>query len=128
MGFQVCAGAVISCTFGMAPSVLDVLPDTGVFCPTPAANIEDSIPILNIEPFGMCMSELNPEVIAATAAALGVLTPMPCLPVTTDPWFPGADTVIVGGLPALDDLSICLCDWGGVITIEDPGQFDVLVE
>ena len=128
MGFQVCAGAVMSCTFGMAPSVLDVLPDTGVYCPTPAANIEDSIPILNIEPFGMCMSEANPEVIAATAAALGVLTPMPCLPVTTDPWIPGADTVLVGGLPALDDLSICICDWGGVITIEDPGQFEVIVE
>ena len=128
MGFQVCTGAIMTCTFGMAPSILDVLPDTGVFCPLPAANIEDSIPILNIEPFVMCMSELNPEVIVATAAALGVLTPMPCLPMITDPWFPGADTVILGGLPALDDFSICLCDWGGVITIEDPGQFEVLVE
>ena len=128
MGFQVCAGAVMSCTFGMAPSVLDVLPDTGVFCPTPAANILDSIPILNIEPFGMCMSEANPEVIAATAAALGVLTPMPCLPVTTDPWLPGAPTVLIGGLPALDDESICLCDWGGVIAIDEPGQFEVFVE
>jgi Domain of unknown function (DUF4280) len=128
MGFQVCTGAIMTCTFGMAPSILDVLPDTGVFCPLPAANIEDSIPILNIEPFVMCMSEMNPEVIAATAAALGVLTPMPCVPLITDPWFPGAVTTMLGGLPALDDTSICLCDWGGVITIDDPGQFEVLVE
>jgi hypothetical protein len=118
----------MSCTFGMIPSVLDVLPDTGVFCPLPAGNIEDSIPILNIEPFGFCMSELNPEVIVATAAALGILTPMPCIPIVTSPWFPGAVTTMLGGLPALDDTSICLCDWGGVIVIEDPGQFDVLVE
>ena len=128
MGFQVCTGAIMSCTFGMMPSVLDVIPFTGVYATLPAANIEDSLPILNIEPFGMCMSELNPEVIAATAAALGVLTPMPCLPMTFDPWFPGAVTTMMGGLPALDDTSICLCDWGGVIVIEDPGQFEVLVE
>lgn|SRR5487761_2079011 len=118
----------MTCTFGMAPSILDVLPDTGVFCPLPAATIIDSIPIVNIPPFAMCMSMANPEVIAATAAALGVLTPMPCIPMVTSPWFPGADTVLIGGMPALDDLSICICDWGGVITIEDPGQFEVLVE
>lgn len=128
MGFLVCTGAIMMCDFGMMPSVLDVLPDTGVFCPTPAANIEDSIPLLNIEPFGMCMSETNPEVAAATAAALGVLTPMPCIPVVTDPWVPGVENVMIGGLPALDDFSICECDWGGTIAILDPGQFEIFAE
>ncbi|MCL5048541.1 MAG: DUF4280 domain-containing protein [Firmicutes bacterium] len=128
MGVLVCAGAVMSCSFGMAPSVLDVLPDTGVVCPTPAATIMDFVPMLNIMPFGMCISEANPEVIAATAAALGVLTPMPCIPVTVAPWVPGAPTVLLAGQPALDDLSTCMCAWGGVITIEDPGQFQTTVE
>ena len=128
MGFQVCTGAVMMCTFGMAPSVLDALPDTGVLCPTPAATIMDIAPIVNIPPFGMCMSEANPEVIAATAAALGVLTPMPCIPLIDDPWVPGAPTVLLGGLPALTDDSICICMWGGVITIEDPGQVSIEVE
>ena len=128
MGVLVCAGAVMSCSFGMAPSVLDVLPDTGVVCPTPAATIMDFVPMINIMPFGMCISEANPEVIAATTAALGVLTPMPCIPVTVAPWVPGAPTVLLAGQPALDDLSTCMCAWGGVITIEDPGQFQTTVE
>ena len=128
MGVLVCAGAIMSCSFGVAPSVLDVLPDTGVVCPTPAATIMDFLPMVNIATFGMCMSLANPEVAAATAAALGVLTPMPCIPVTTSPWIAGAPTVLLGGQPALDDLSTCICDWGGVIVIEDPGQFQTLVE
>lgn len=115
----------MNCSFGMAPSVLIVLPENGVVCPTPAATIADFVPIENIPPFGMCMSEANPEVIAATAAALGVLTPMPCVPVTSSPWVPGAPTVMIGGMPALVQPSECLCDWGGVISIDDPGQFSV---
>ncbi len=128
MGIQCCTGAVMMCTFGMAPSVLDALPDTDVFCPTPAATIMDMLPFVNIEPFGMCMSEANPEVIAATAAALGVLTPMPCIPLVDAPWIPGAPTVLMGGLPALTDESLCMCLWAGVITIDFPGQVTVMVE
>jgi hypothetical protein len=128
VAIQVCTGAVMMCSFGVAPSVLNVEPISGVIVTAPAATIVDMVPFLNIEPFGMCMSEANPEVIAATAAALGVLTPMPCIPVPVAPWAPGSPTVLYGGIPALTDDSICECMWGGVITIDEPGQFEVTVE
>jgi hypothetical protein len=82
----------------------------------------DSIPMTNIMPFGMCMSPSNPEVASATAAALGVLTPMPCVPVTPAPWTPGSPTVILAGMPVLNNTSTLMCTWGGTITISVPGQ------
>ena len=91
-----------------------------------AANIMAHIPIANIPPFGVCSSLANPMVAAATAAALGVLTPMPCIPVTPAPWVPGSPTVLIGGMPALTNTCQCMCNWGGVITITMPGQFTVM--
>ena len=49
----------------------------------------------------MCTSLTNPTVAAATTAALGVLTPMPCIPVVAGPWKPGAAKTMIGGKPAL---------------------------
>ena len=74
-------GAQLACSFGLAPSVLTVLPVKMVNAGVPAANIMDMAPMLNIAPFGMCNSLANPMVVAATAAAMGVLTPVPCIPV-----------------------------------------------
>jgi hypothetical protein len=123
MPIQVVNTAQLMCTFGMAPSNLIVLPINRVMCGNqPAANIMDHIPMVNIMPFGMCQSIANPEVASATAAALGVLTPMPCVPATATPWTPGADTVLIANMPALDNVSTCMCMWAGVITIVDPGQ------
>jgi hypothetical protein len=87
-----------------------------------AGNIMDHVPITNIPPFGMCQSLANPQVAAATAAALGVLTPMPCVPNTTAPWAPGSPTVLVANQPALNDTSQLMCTWAGVITVSSPGQ------
>ena len=61
-------------------------------------------------------------VASATAAALGMLTPQPCVPATSAPWTPGAPTVKIGNQPALDSTSKCMCQWAGVIQITDPGQ------
>jgi len=120
---HVCMGAMMMCTFGVAPSSLVVLPTNKVITSDmPAANIMDHIPMTNIMPFGMCMSIANPEVAAATAAALGVLTPMPCIPATTAPWVPGAATVLLANMPALDNVSQLMCMWGGVITFTFAGQ------
>ena len=129
MPFQVCMGAMMQCTLGMAPSSLVVLPTNKVITnEMPDANIMDHIPMTNIMPFGMCMSMANPEVAAATAAALGVLTPMPCIPNTPAPWVPGAPTVLLGNFPTLDDVSQLMCIWGGVITFTDPGEETVQVQ
>jgi Domain of unknown function (DUF4280) len=128
MAMQVCMGAMMQCSFGMAPSSLVVLPVNRVnTAEQPDANIVDHIPMVNIMPFGMCMSIANPEVAAATSAALGVLTPMPCIPVTPSPWTPGAPTVTIGGPPALDNTSTLMCTWGGVIQFLTPGEFTVTV-
>ena len=82
----------------------------------------DNKPIVNIPPFGMCSSLANPTVAAATTAALGVLTPMPCVPATVTPWAPGSPTVMLGNMPTLNNTCTLNCMWGGVITISQPGQ------
>ncbi len=123
MPMHVCSGAMLQCSFGLAPSALVVLPVNQMNTSyMPAANIMDNKPMVNILPFGMCTSLANPTVASATAAALGVLTPMPCIPVTPAPWVPGAPTVLLGNMPALDNTSKLMCTWGGVIQIVNPGQ------
>jgi hypothetical protein len=66
-------------------------------------------------------------VIAATAAAMGVLTPMACIPATSAPWVPGAPTVLIANIPALDNQCKCMCNWGGVISIVKPGTIKTMV-
>ena len=120
---QVCMGAMLKCSMGLAPSSLVVLPVNRVMTSNvPAANIMDNKPMVNIMPFGMCQSPANPTVAAATAAALGVLTPMPCVPNTPAPWAPGAPTVMIANMPALDDTSKLMCIWAGVIEVTYAGQ------
>jgi hypothetical protein len=127
MGQQTCMGAMLKCTFGVAPGTLMVLPANCVLTAVPDANIMDNKPMMNILPFGMCQSMANPMVAAATAAALGVLTPMPCIPATTAPWVPGSPTVLIGNMPALNNSSKLMCMWGGVIGINAPGQTTVFI-
>ena len=127
MGLQVCSGAMLTCTGGVAPSALTVLPIGRPLCGAPAANIVDIAPIVNVPPFGTCQMVSNPMVAAATAAALGVLTPMPCVPVPAGTWTPGNPMVLIGGMPALTTDSKLVCAWGGVIAVVAPGQVAVVV-
>jgi len=121
-------GAKLKCSEGLMPSTLSVLPllqaDGGG---VPAATVMDQVPMLHIAPFGMCRCPANPQVAAATAAAMGVLTPMPCVPVITGPWSPGANGATIAGQSALTADSSCTCLWTGRIEITDPGC-DVDVE
>lgn len=119
---QCCMGAVMKCSMGMAPSSLLPTPKPIVTSNMVAANIMDHAPLVNILPFGMCKSLANPMVAGATAAASGVLTPMPCIPNTPAPWIPGAPTVLVANFPALDDTCKLMCMWAGVIEFSNAGQ------
>lgn len=126
---HVCSCATLQCSFGVAPTPLMVLPQNRTLIGgMPAANLMDHIPLVNILPFGLCTSMANPTVAAATATALGVLVPMPCIPVTAAPWIPGgAPTVLLGPMPALDANSTLMCTWAGVIKIVFPGQVQTLI-
>ncbi|HRE05479.1 MAG TPA: DUF4280 domain-containing protein [Opitutaceae bacterium] len=129
MPFQVISTAKTQCSFGAAPGTLMVLPVNLDFCnQQPAANIMDHVPMVNIMPHGMCMSLANPAVAAATAAALGVLTPQPCIPVTPSPWTPGAMQTFIANQKALDDTCICNCNWAGIIKIAYAGQTNTFID
>ena len=123
----VTATNMMKCSFGVAPMPLNVVPSARVMIGgKPAATIADCVTGMNIAPFVMCMSLSNPTVAAATAAALGVLTPMPCVPIPT-PWTPGAPTVLIGGKPAVNLQCMSTCAYGGVIQLLPPGTPTVLL-
>ncbi len=123
MAIQVCNGAQLTCSFGTAPSSLLVLPTNKVLTSSlPAATVQDMQPFVNILPFAMCTSMANPTVVSATAAAMGVLTPMPCIPVPAGIWVPGVPKTLIGGVPAIDNSCTLTCAYGGVITITNAGQ------
>jgi hypothetical protein len=109
---MVTSGALLCCDCSLGGiGFLSVIPNTR------AANIGDGAPMINVSSFGMCASAANPMVAAATASALGVLTPMPCIPMTTE-WDDGSPNVQAGGLPALQPGSILRCAWAGLINIQ----------
>ena len=117
MAVLVVDGAILSCSFGAAPSMLAASPAN----PTrgsngAAATIMDFAPMVNIRPFGLCSSPANPAVNTPP------FTPKPCIPATVSPWVPGSPAVTIGGQPALDSACTCNCLWAGVISVISPGQ------
>jgi hypothetical protein len=125
MGQIVVNGALIKCTMAVPPGTasLTVLPVSLVQSSNQTvATIMDSKPMANIPSFGMCTTQSNPAVAAATAAASGAPTPSACVPATAAPWTPGSSTVMVGNKPALTSDSSCMCSYGGKISIEMAGQ------
>ena len=116
--------APCSCSFGAAPCPLVVESQSTVFaCNLLAATIMDNTFIT----FGMCDTPSNPAVAAATAAALGVLTPAPCTPVIAVPWGPGSPGVFIANKPALNHTSKLMCSFGGVIQVTNPVAMTVMI-
>ncbi|MFO1350317.1 MAG: PAAR-like protein [Gammaproteobacteria bacterium] len=70
------------------------------------------------------MSPTNPAFVSATAAAMGVPTPVPCIPATVAPWVTGSPTVMLGNVPALNNTSMLTCALGApnCIFIMVPGE------
>jgi hypothetical protein len=115
-------GAMLKCSFGMAPSTLSVIiPLRPKAQNMLMATITDVVPMANIMSFSMCQSLGNPTVASATSAAMGVLTPMPCIPVIAGTWTPSSKVKIMG-TPALLDNAKCSCAYGGQISIISPGN------
>jgi len=121
-------GAVLTCSFGTVPCTLRVTSQQSCLaCGRPAATIQDMAGKTNISGFGMCTSLANPQVAAATAAALGVLTPQPCNCMTAA-WINPGKAPLVKKVPGLRSDAKLMCVNGmGVISITAPGQFKVNV-
>ncbi len=111
------------CSFGTAPGNLASTNNVTVLTDgKPALVMTDVAPMANVTPFGLCTTVTNPQVAAATAAALGVLTPQPCIPQITGAWIGTSPKVLIGGKPCVTMDSSCVCAYGGQIKIVSPGQ------
>ncbi len=111
--------ALLECSMGAAPTpfVADELPAAPKDLGLTAGTITQIVPGKNITPFGMCRSPANPAVASATAAAQGVLTPMPCTPTVVAPWAPPSACVKHMGVPLATASSICACAFGGMVKV-----------
>lgn len=124
MSQPVVTGATVQCTMAMPPGSgsLTATAQTAVrIGGQTAAIITDTVPMVNVGSCGMCTSMSNPQVASATAAALGVLTPMPCVPSPVGAWL-GCSGPLIGGKPALTTDGTLACAYGGTIRILFSGQ------
>lgn len=128
MGVIVVTGAKVQCPFGTTPATLIATSQSTVLAEgKPVATIQDAAPLANILSCGMCSSLANPQVASATAAALGVLTPQPCVPAVAGTWIQAQAKCLAGGVPCLTGEATAVCSYGGSLTIVDAGQKTVLV-
>lgn len=116
-------GAKMECNMGDASSNLKVL---SIHCvqltEKNKANIADCKPYDNVPPFGKCKSLVNPAVAAATSAANGKLTPMPCTPACSM-WIPSKTDYMIDDMFPLMNTDKAVCPLGaGMIKITDSGQ------
>ena len=125
MTFTLSMGSIRMCGMGLIPSPALPLP-SNVLTVEPSVSMVDIIPFANVVPFGLCISLLNPEVLAATIAALGVLIPMPCIPIPIMPFTPAAYNVLRDGIPVATEVSFTMCLWMGPIETIVPDQFEVM--
>ena len=123
MSQVVIATGTCLCSMGTAPAPVKVTNNQKVLADgKPVATIADAQGAANVGPFGLCTSLANPAVASATAAALGVLTPQPCMPVIAGTWIPTKPKVLIGGKPCLASDSQCVCAYAGSISFTYPGQ------
>jgi hypothetical protein len=125
MPYLVADGATLRCSMGTQSSHLMLMGRPYTSDGAPLANVEDRMPMDNIQPFGNCTSLVNPEVAAHTNASGGALSPQPCRPPVFTLWQPGARFVYHtarDGRPvrALTGDSTCTCAYAGNVSITNP--------
>jgi hypothetical protein len=80
LGVQVRAGATAMCSFGMAPSTIADLPVNMVMTGSPAGNIADCAPVMNIPPPAgtgtQGMGVRRPNAAAVAAGTVGLVIDM----------------------------------------------------
>lgn len=114
MANVVCSNAMLTCSFGSIPTSFQPAQCQNVVARGIVANAMDATP-MNILPFGMCSCPANPMVASATMAAFGVLTPMPCVPLTSGIWLTSKMNVLVNHAPILTSDARLMCIYGGII-------------
>ena len=111
------------CSMGTAPAPLKVTNNAKVLADgKPVGTMADVQGIANVGPFGLCTSLANPVVASATAAALGVLTPQPCIPAVAGTWIPTKPKILIGGKPCLSNDCKAMCAYAGSISVTFAGQ------
>ena len=121
-------GAQVMCTFGTSPSALTVVPAGAPIQAggQVAAQIAGHDPDDEHHAVRDVHHAVEPAGGGGDVRGVGeLLTPQPCIPVTTSPWTPGSTKVTVGGVPALTSPSTCMCTWGGSISVVQAGQVKV---
>lgn len=114
MGVLVVMEAMVECAVGAGPRPLTVV-GTTIIGEMIAGNIMTTIPYAEIPSFSVC------SILAA--ATMGAKTA--CVPAVAM-WTPGAPTLLIGGMCALDNMSVLACAEGGAITVSFPGQVQVM--
>ncbi len=115
-------GAKLKCSCGDQECSLQLMNHDSKIKGKEQANIMDFAPMMNVLPFGMCSSMLNPALIAAKAASNGAVQKVPCIPVIPAPWLGGKMNKLVKGAPALLKSSTLMCAYMGQIKIQDDGM------
>lgn len=88
----------------------------------PILTTKDTVPFMNVSPAGvMCQSMANPMVASATAAAMGVLTPQPCVPNFVGMWLPGTINCKCKFMGLVDSSCSLMCAYAGKLSITFAG-------
>lgn len=118
----VTAGAMMTCSFGVAPNALIVTPENKLLAGAPGATIMDNIPIKKVppsacaRPWRIPVSPQRPRPRRARS--------LPCRVCRSFllPGCPAQATLLVSYKPALHDGCKCMCAWGGVTGFATPGR------
>jgi hypothetical protein len=112
---------------GTSFSVFNILPKNKVLSSSMPLAVTTNVDSYSIATFGMCFSLANPAVSAATAQALGILTPVACKPMILASWQGTSNKVFINNYPLLTVGCKLFCAYSGIIEVINAGQFKVFV-